>query len=181
MKSEDGGNDAVDLILRQWAVERPDLDVSAMGVFGRLSRTARVLDHLLAQTFGRYSLNGGEFDVLAALRRAGEPYSLTPTQLYRSMMLSSAAMTNRIDRLQERGLVSREPDPYDRRGVRISLTTEGLELIEDAVTAHVEGEERLLDTLSEEERQRLAELLSKLMSSMQAYQQAEIHSSENTG
>lgn len=99
-----------------------------------------------------------------------ESLTASPTQLYRSMMLSSAAMTNRIDRLQERGLVSREPDPHDRRGVRIRLTAEGLELIEDAVTAHVEGEERLLDTLSEEERQRLAELLSKLMSSMQSRQ-----------
>jgi DNA-binding MarR family transcriptional regulator len=83
------------------------------------------------------------------------------------MMLSSAAMTNRIDRLEQRGLVAREPDPEDRRGVRISLTREGLELIEEAVTAHVEGEGRLLTTLSAEEREYLAELLSKLMVSMQ--------------
>lgn len=180
MKNDADGNDAVEQILRQWSSERPDLDVSAMGVFGRLSRAAGLLKKSLAQTFGRYGLNGGEFDVLATLRRAGEPYGLTPTDLYRSMMLSSAAMTNRIDRLEERGLVAREPDPDDRRGVRVRLTTEGLELIEGAVTAHVEGEERLLDALSEEERQHLAELLGKLMFSMQARQQAETHGSENT-
>lgn len=179
MRHEANGNDAVEQILRQWAVERPDLDVSAMGVFGRLSRAAGMLKRSLAETFARYGLNGGEFDVLATLRRSGGPYSLTPTELYRSMMLSSAAMTNRIDRLEERGLVAREPDPDDRRGVRIRLTTEGLELIEGAVTAHVESEECLLEALSEEERLQLAELLAKLMSSMQARQQAETHASEN--
>lgn len=172
MRDEASGNDAVEQILRQWAVERPDLDVSAMGVFGRLSRAARLLDRSLANTFESYGLNGGEFDVLAALRRSGEPYSLTPTDLYRSMMLSSAAMTNRIDRLEERTLVSREPEPEDRRGVRIRLTTEGLELIEGAVTAHVEGEDRLLAALNGEEREDLAELLGKLMISMQTQRAA---------
>lgn len=179
MKGEADVGDAVDQILRQWAVERPDLDVSPMGVFGRLSRAARVLDRSLAQTFGRYGLNGGEFDVLAALRRSGEPYSLTPTELYRSMMLSSAAMTNRIDRLEKRGLVDRGPDPDDRRGVKISLTTKGFELVEEAVTAHVEGEQRLLDALSHEERQHLAELLSRLTRSMQARQQTDTQDPES--
>jgi DNA-binding MarR family transcriptional regulator len=176
MKHEAGETDEVQWILEQWAVERPDLDVSAMGVFGRLSRAARLLDRSLADTFESYGLNGGEFDVLAALRRSGEPYSLTPTELYRSMMLSSAAMTNRIDRLEQRGLVSREPDPEDRRGVRIRLTAEGLELIEEAVTAHVDGEERLLATLNAEEREHLAALLAKLMGSIQT-QQTRPHSS----
>lgn len=166
MKNEADGNDAVEEILRQWSVERPDLDVSPMGVFGRLSRAARMLDRSLAETFGRYGLSGGEFDVLAALRRSGEPRGLTPTGLYRSMMLSSAAMTNRIDRLEGRGLVARGPDPDDRRGVRIRLTAEGLELVEKAVAAHVGGEERLLGALSGEERRRLAELLGKLLLSM---------------
>ena len=166
-------NDAVEQILRQWAVARPDLDVSAMGVFARLSRADRLLKKSLAETFEGYGLNRGEFDVLATLRRAGEPYGLTPTELYRSMMLSSAAMTNRIDRLEERGLVAREPDPDDRRGVRIRLTAEGLELIEGALGAHVEGEERLLAALSGDERRQLAELLAKLMSSMQTRQRTE--------
>jgi len=169
----------VDKILRQWSEERPDLDVSAMGVFGRLSRAARLLDRSLTRTFGRYGLNGGEFDVLAALRRAGEPYSLTPTELYRSMMLSSAAMTNRIDRLEERGLVARAPDPDDRRGVRISLTERGFDLIEEAVAAHVEGEERLLYGMSVEDREHLAELLGRLLSSMETHRSADARRSKS--
>ncbi len=179
MKNEADGNDAVEEILRQWSVERPDLDVSAMGVFGRLSRAARMLGRSLAETFGRYGLNGGEFDVLATLRRAGGPYGLTPTDLYRSMMLSSGAMTNRLDRLEERGLVRRSQDTDDRRGVRITLTEKGFDLIEEAVEAHVENEQRLLAGLSEEERLHLAELLGKMMSSMQTRRQAETHGSEN--
>ena len=170
-------NDAVEQILRQWAAERPDLDVSAMGVFTRLSRADRLLKKSLAETFEDYGLNGGEFDVLATLRRSGEPYSLTPTELYRSMMLSSAGMTNRIDRLEERGLVAREPDPNDRRGVRIRLTAEGMKLVEVALEAHVEGEERLLAALTGDERRQLAELLARLMSSMQARQRTGTHSS----
>lgn len=170
MQNHANKNDAVARILQQWAVERPDLDVSAMGVFARLSRAERLLKKSLAETFEDYGLNGGEFDVLATLRRSGEPYSLTPTALYRSMMLSSAAMTNRIDRLEERGFVAREPDSDDRRVVRIRLTMQGLELIEGAVAAHVEGEERLLDALSRDERRQLAELLAKLMSSMEIKQ-----------
>lgn len=178
MLSDADENDAVEWILRQWAEERPDLDVSAMGVFGRLSRAARLLDRSLARTFARYGLNGGEFDVLAALRRAGGSHGLTPTELYRSMMLSSAAMTNRLDRLEGRGLVVRVPDPRDRRGVRISLTANGLDLVEDAVTAHVEGEEVLLGGLNQEERERLAGLLGKLLLSMESRQRAKPQGSE---
>jgi len=172
--------DDVDRILGQWSVERPDLDVSAMGVFGRLSRTARLLDLSLAKTFGRYGLNGGEFDVLATLRRSGKPYSLTPTALYRSMMLSSAAMTNRIDRLEARRLVERKPDPNDRRSVKISLTEEGLELVEAAVKEHVEGQERLLAAMNREDREHLAALLSKPTFSIQSYQQTDTHNSDGT-
>jgi len=173
MKDEADGNGGLERILRQWSSERPDLDVSAMGVFGRLSRAERMLDRLLARTFARYGLNRGEFDVLATLRRAGGPYGLTPTDLYRSMMRSSAAMTNRIDRLEERGLVAREPDPDDRRGIRIRLTTEGLDLIEVAVEAHVEREEELLGSLSGEDREQLADLLRKLLVSMQGAESSE--------
>jgi DNA-binding MarR family transcriptional regulator len=162
--------DAVDGILEQWERERPDLDVSPMGVFGRLSRADRLLGRSLEETFRGFGLRGGEFDVLAALRRAGEPYSLTPTELFRSMMLSSAAMTNRLDRLEGRGLVRRGPDPGDRRGVLITLTDEGLALVEEAVRAHVENEEELLSLLSAEERDRLANLLRKLLASMETHE-----------
>ena len=180
MKDELIGSDAVDEILRQWSAARPDLDVSAMGVFGRLSRATRLLERSLAETFAHFALSGGEFDVLATLRRAGEPCGLTPTALYRSMMLSSAAMTNRIDRLEERGLVAREPDPDDRRGVKIRLTTDGFALIDAAVAAHVKGEERLLHAVGADERQHLAELLNTLMRSMQTRQHADTHLGENS-
>lgn len=160
--------DGVDRILEQWANERPDLDASPMAVFGRLARAKGLLDRSLSHTFRRFGLNGGEFDVLATLRRAGQPYSLTPTELYRSVMLSSGAMTNRLDRLEERGLVRRSPDPEDRRGLLITLTGEGLELIEEAVEAHVEGEEELLGSLDGEDRAQLANLLRKLLASMES-------------
>jgi len=159
--------DGVDRILEQWAEERPDLDASPMRVFGRLSRAERMLDRSLSETFKRFGLVRGEFDVLATLRRNGGAYSLTPTELYRSTMLSSGAMTNRLDRLEERGLVRRSPDPGDRRGVLITLTEEGLDLIEEAVEAHVEGEEELLDSLGEDDREQLAALLRKLLVSME--------------
>jgi DNA-binding MarR family transcriptional regulator len=159
--------DGLDRILEQWAEERPDLDASPMGVFGRLSRAEKLLERSLSGTFRRFGLVRGEFDVLGTLRRSGDPYSLTPTELYRSTMLSSGAMTNRLDRLEERGLVRRSPDPGDRRGVLITLTEEGLGLIEEAVGAHVEGEEELLGALSGEDREQLACLLRKLLSSME--------------
>ena len=158
--------DRVDRILEQWERERPDLDASPVGVFGRISVLSRLVERFLGETFRRFGLNGGEFDVLAALRRSGEPYHLTPTDLFRSTMISSAAMTNRIDRLEERGLVKRNPDPDDRRGVRITLTEKGLELVNKAVEAHVEGEERLLGSLSATDRECLADLLRKLLISM---------------
>ena len=159
--------DRVDRILEQWRRERPDLDASPMGVFGRISVLSRLVERSLGENFRRFGLNGGEFDVLAALRRSGEPYRLTPTELFRSTMISSAAMTNRLDRLEERGLVERSPDPDDRRGVRITLTEKGLELVNRAVEAHVEGEERLLGALDPEDRERLATLLRKLLVSME--------------
>ena len=168
----------MDRILGQWAQERPDLDASPMGVFGRLSRAERLLGRSLAEASSRFGINRGEFDVLATLRRAGEPYALTPTELFRSMMLSSAAMTNRLDRLEERGLVRRSPDPDDRRGVRITLTEEGLDLIEGAVEAHVEAEEGLLGALSGEDRERLADLLRKLLFSMEGDRDGAARSSE---
>ena len=168
-KGYNGGvhEDDVDRILRQWAEQRPDLDASPMGVFGRLSRANRLLGWSLEENFERFGLRGGGFDVLAALRRVGEPYSLTPTELFRSMMLSSAAMTNRIDRLEGRGLVRRSPDPDDRRGVLITLTDEGLALVEEAVRAHVENEKKLLEALDPGERDQLADLLRKLLASME--------------
>src|SRR5690349_20047356 len=107
-------SDAVDVITEQWAKERPDLDPSGMAIIGRVSRAAKVLDQRLAQNFALYDLQSWEFDVLATLRRTGAPYRLTAGALVDAMMVSSGAITNRIDRLVSRGLVYRETDPDNR-------------------------------------------------------------------
>src|SRR5579863_2394729 len=149
--------DRVDDILGQWKRERPDLDTRAMGVIGRIQRAASALRPKLDETHEVSGLAGETFDVLASLRRSGAPYQLTPTQLYREMMLTSGAMTNRIDRLEEAGLVSRRPDPEDRRGTLVRLTTKGKALIDAATTKHVVNEQGLLGILSEREQQQLSD------------------------
>jgi DNA-binding MarR family transcriptional regulator len=160
-------HDQVDQILEQWARERPDLAVSPMGIIGRLSRVSRHLEQALQETFAPFGLNGGEFDVLATLRRAGEPYTLSPTELFNTLMLSSGAMTNRIDRLEETGLAVRTRDPEDRRGVNVTLTPKGRELIDAAVVEHVANEEQLLSALTQTERETLVHLLRKLLLSFE--------------
>jgi DNA-binding MarR family transcriptional regulator len=158
--------DRIDRILAQWDRERPDLDTTAMGLVGRIQRAATALRPRLDDTHERSGLQGESFDVLASLRRAGRPYQLSPTQLYREMMLTSGAMTNRIDRLEEAGLVSRRPDPHDRRGTLVRLTAKGKALIDGATTEHVANEERLLAGLSAREQSQLADLLRKLLLSL---------------
>lgn len=163
--------DAVDRILEQWASQRPDLDASPMAVLGRILRVARELDLPLQQVFRRFGLGPGEFDVLATLRRAGDPYRLTPGALVESMMVSSGAVTKRVDRLERPGLVARAPDPRDRRGVLVGLTPEGLTLVDHAVEAHLANEERLLARLTQKEREQLAHLLRKLGDSVRSAEQ----------
>lgn len=153
----------MDEILEQWRRERPDLDCEPMAVFGRLNRLDRVTNAEIEARLGEHGLSRGEFDVLATLRRSGEPHVLAPTALARWMMLSSAAMTNRVDRLEAAGLVERRPDPGDRRGVLVALTPEGKQTVDAAVADHVENERRLLEPLSEEERRTLNALLRKLL------------------
>jgi len=155
--------DLVDEILDQWGRERPDLDSGPMAVFGRLSRVDRASNAAIEARLGEHGLNRGEFDVLATLRRSGESYTLAPTALARWMMLSSAAMTNRVDRLEAAGLVERRPDPGDRRGVLVALTPDGKRVVDAAVADHVENERRLLEPLSVEEQQMLNALLRKLL------------------
>ncbi|WP_181774512.1 MarR family winged helix-turn-helix transcriptional regulator [Amycolatopsis pittospori] len=155
--------DHVDHILSQWAEARPDLDVSPMGVIGRLSRLARVLDGELRKTFARHDLDRSSFDVLATLRRAG---TLTPADLMHSAMITSGAVTQRLDRLEERGLVVRAPDETNGRRVLVDLTEKGLELIDRALPDHVETEHRLLSAISVGERDELAALLRNLLSSL---------------
>ena len=160
-------SDAVDQILAQWHKERPDLDVSPMGTIGRTTRLASHLKKAIGKTFAKFGLNPGEFDVLATLRRAGHPYQLSPTELFKSMMVSSGTMTHRIDRLEKAELVLRVPDPSDRRGTLIQLTDKGFSLIEAAVEAHVANEHRILSALEKSELEDLSQLLRKLLVSLE--------------
>ena len=160
-------SDGVDGILRQWVRERPDLDVSPMAIVGRISRIGRKIDPLLSSVFRKFGLEQWSFDVLATLRRSGPPYELTPTQLFSSLMLTSGAITHRADGLVKAGLVQRTPDPSDRRGVRVKLTALGLAKINEAVTAHVENERRIVRHLSKQERSLLISLLRRFLWSLE--------------
>jgi DNA-binding MarR family transcriptional regulator len=153
--------------VEQWQKERPDLDVRPMSVLGRLKEAASLISRdRLNPLFGRFGLQAGEFDVLATLRRSGAPYALTPTALYEATMVTSGAMTNRLDRLEKAGLIARGPHPEDRRGVIVQLTEKGRSLIDEAVTAHVDNEHQVLAGLTRAEQDRLAELLEKLIRSV---------------
>lgn len=159
--------DPVDAILAQWQKERPDLDVSAMGIVGRIGRLTKHLDRSLQEVFSEFGLQAGEFDVLATLRCSGAPYQLTPTTLFNTLMISSGTMTHRIDRLEQADLVQRIPDPSDRRGTLIQLTDRGFTLIEKAVEAHVANMNHLLSGLEEAESKALAQLLRQLLISFE--------------
>jgi DNA-binding MarR family transcriptional regulator len=154
--------DGVDTILEQWQRERPDLDSSPIGVVGRISRLARELEARLEPVYKAHGLEPGWHDVLATLRRNGPPYQLRPTEFTGALMLTSSGTTKRLDRLEQAGLITRTPDPADRRATIITLTPKGLELIDNVTAAHLENERRLLAALSEAEQHRLADLLRKL-------------------
>lgn len=151
--------DHVDRVLAQWRRERPDLDVAPMGLIGRLKRLSLGLTREMEKTWGRYGLNSASFDVLATLRRAGPPFSLTPSELIASTMVTSGTMTNRIDQLEKAGLVERTQSPDDRRSFRITLTDEGFRVIDAAVTEHVKTQAQLVSGLSDDERRQLDTLL----------------------
>lgn len=153
--------DRVSDFLAQWARERPDLDVAPMGVIGRLGRASEMLSRGAQSYFTEHGLQQGQFDVLATLRRAGSPFTLTPGDLADSTMRSQAAMTNRLAGLEAKGLIERRTDPSNRRSVLVSLTDEGLALIDRLVEGHVANERRLLAVLSDAEQAQLAGLLEK--------------------
>jgi DNA-binding MarR family transcriptional regulator len=159
--------DPVDQILSQWQRERPDLDVSPMGIVGRITRLAKHLERAIQEKFAEFGLTVGEFDVLATLRRSGQPYQLSPTELFNTMMVTSGTMTHRLDRLEKAELIDRLPDPSDRRGTIITLTKKGFDLIEEAVTAHVTNEHRILSALETSEREELILLLRQLLISFE--------------
>lgn len=157
------GHDEVDRIVTAWRRERPDLDVGPLRVLSRVSRLARHLDRRRTAVFARHHLEGWEFDVLSALRRSGSPYQLSPGRLMAETMVASGTITNRIDRLQARGLVVRLPDPADGRGVMARLTPEGRRLVDMALAGLLEWEHELLGRLDATERDALAGLLKRLV------------------
>lgn len=154
--------DEVDRLVEAWRRERPDLDVSPLEVLSRLTRLARHLDRARRVAFAERDLQVWEFDVLSALRRSGAPYRLSPGALLNQTLVTSGTMTNRIDRLAERGLVRREPDPNDRRGVLVVLTDAGLAQVDAALSHLLKHEQELLQVLTTRQREQLAELLREL-------------------
>jgi DNA-binding MarR family transcriptional regulator len=158
-----GVEDAVDLILEQWARERPDLDCSPMGIVGRISQLQREVHLAQRATFARHGLDVPSFDVLAALRRAGPPYQLTPTALMRTALVTSGAITQRLDRLEEKGLITRERSEADGRAVVVTLTDAGRAALDAALPDHLATEQALLAGLSGPEREELTRLLRQLL------------------
>ncbi|MFF1877800.1 MarR family winged helix-turn-helix transcriptional regulator [Leifsonia sp. NPDC058230] len=154
--------DEVDRIVDSWLRERPDLDFSPLQVLSRVARLSRHLDRARRTAFERSDLESWEFDVLAALRRAGAPYQLSPKALLQQTLVSSGTMTNRIDRLVSRGLVERRTDPNDGRGILVQMTSQGLTRVDAAITRLVDAESELLASLSSSDQERLAGLLRKL-------------------
>jgi DNA-binding MarR family transcriptional regulator len=157
--------DAVDRITGQWNVVRPDVDVSPIHVIGRVSRLSRLVDRRLAENFARYGVESWMYDVLATLRRSGEPYELTAGDLVRQTMVTTGAVTNRIDRLEERGLVERTRT-RDRRKVIVRLTGKGLDLVDEIVHAHMATEREILAALSSRQQRELAGLLRTVLVSL---------------
>jgi len=158
-----GDRDEVDDLVAAWRDQRPDLEVAPLQVLSRVSRLARHLDIARRGAFAAHGLESWEFDVLSALRRSGPPFQLTPGALLRATLVTSGTMTNRIDRLAARGLVSREPDPRDRRGVLVTLSERGREAVDAAFTGLLDREHVLLSRLGPEQRDVLANLLRTLL------------------
>jgi DNA-binding MarR family transcriptional regulator len=158
--------DPIDDLVDQWRRERPDLgadELAAMALFGRLGRLAHVAGPLVERTFARHGFSTAEFDVLAALRRSGAPFTLTPSVLARTLMLSPAAMTNRLDRLEVGGRVERRLDPDNRRSMLVTLTASGRAAVDAMVGEHVENERELLSALPAADRAALDALVGRLL------------------
>lgn len=159
--------DRVQSALAQWQNELPDLDLLPMEVIGYLKTSQLVTRNQLADFFKHHGLQSGEFDVLASLRRSGKPYALTPTELFNALMITSGGMTNRLDRLERVGLITRAPNPADRRGTLVTLTEKGIGLMNRIVPLHVQNEARLVAALSPEEQKTLSKLLGKMLTGLE--------------
>lgn len=154
----------INKIKAQWAKQRPDLDTGPMGLIGRITRLSHRLSEEMGKTFAQHGLNAASFDVLATLLRSGPPHALSPNQLLSTMMVTSGTMTNRICQLEKAGLVQRVKNPNDQRSVTVHLTAAGREIVNAAVTDHVNTQKRLVRELSAEEQSRLIELLDVFLS-----------------
>ena len=165
MASSDPEPDEVDGLVAAWRRERPDLDVAPMEVLSRITRLAYRLDRYRAEAFGAHGLEAYEFDVLAALRRSGEPFSLSPGQLIRETLVTSGTMTNRVDRLATRGLVEREDHPDDRRGVLVRLTDAGRAKVDAALADLLAAERTILAPLGSPDQDQLVGILRRLLRS----------------
>lgn len=157
--------DHVDRIVEQWRLERPDLDPAPMAVFGRLSRASAAVDARLAATFATHGIDASTFDVLATLARQGAPYRITPAELAADSMITTSAVAQRLNRLDKLGFITREPHPDDGRGKFVRITTAGRELLDKVLPDHLTTEETILAPLSTDERNMLAQLLTKLAAS----------------
>jgi DNA-binding MarR family transcriptional regulator len=160
--------DEVDDLVAAWRAERPDLNVAPMQVLSRVARLARHLDRARRGAFAAHGMETWEFDVLAALRRQGPPYELSPGALLRTTLVTSGTMTNRVDRLEQAGLVRRRPDPDDKRGVLVTLTAAGQARADAALAGLLEAEQALLAPLTQSRRQALADLLRTLLAPLDA-------------
>ena len=160
-------DDLTDRVLSGWRDAQPELEVGALQVTGRLSRIGPLLAKRQESVFSRFGLNRGEVGALSALRIAGPPHRLSPTRLGRGLMLSSAGVTSRIDRLERRGLVRRLQDPDDRRGVIVELTDQGLQVVDTAVAAITISDRQLLERLDAQEVAQLEAILRKLLGGLE--------------
>lgn len=154
--------DGVDVRRRQWARELPDADTRGMAILGRMRRITMQVRPGIEEIFARHGLDSGEFDVLATLLRSGPPYCLRPTELYRSLMISSGGLTDRLTRLKKAGLVERCPAPEDARSLLVALTAKGRDLTERAFREDMELEATILASLTAAEQRQLEGLLRKL-------------------
>jgi DNA-binding MarR family transcriptional regulator len=167
MNMQTSGSDRIERARAEWAAESPDLDTSPMEIIGRILRASHLADALIKAELRHAGLDRGGFDVLATLRRTGPPYQLTPTRLYEELVLTSGAMTHRVDALERAGLVERVAGQQDRRSTLVGLTAKGVAVIDAAMGTHMECEQAMIASLPAADRKALGALLKKLLVSME--------------
>ena len=155
--------DEIDRVRKQWKREQPDLDTSSMETIGRTLRLQFLFSVRMRRVLSRYDIDPGGFDMLATLRRSGPPYRMTPTRLYKDLVITSGAVTHRMDALEKAGLLERRTDPQDRRSMLACLTAKGRHVIDAAMRDHLAAEAELTDCLTQQEHKTLAQLLKRIL------------------